>query len=170
MQKQTRHKLYWSPAESGLLLAICAVAWAVHQPLIFASLGPTAYELVEQPQMRSARAYNVIVGHFVGLGSGFLALYLLNAWNAPKLSPSGSLSTERMWAVVIAAILTTIINLLLKSEQPAALATTLVVGLGSMQTWRDALAMIVAVVLIAIIGEPVRRARLRMIQREPSSA
>lgn len=75
-----------------------------------------------------------------------------------------------MWAVVIAAILTTIINLLLKSGQPAALVTTLVVGLGSMQTWRDALAMIVAVVLIAIIGEPVRRARLRMIQREPSSA
>jgi hypothetical protein len=35
------------------------------QPLIFASLGPTAYELAEEPQLRSAPAYNIIVGELV---------------------------------------------------------------------------------------------------------
>jgi hypothetical protein len=152
------------------VLAVSAVAWAVHQPLIFASLGPTAYELIEQPQMKSARTYNVIVGHLVGLGSGFFALYILGAFDAPRLLSHGVLSTDRMWAVAIAAILTTLGNLLLKSGQPAALSTTLLVTLGAMQTRGDGLAIIAGVFLIAIIGEPVRRARLNFMQRESSAA
>jgi hypothetical protein len=169
LKQRTRHNLYWSPVEAGLLLVVAAVAWAAHQPLIFASLGPTAYEIIEQPQMKSARAYNVIVGHLVGLGSGFLALSVLDAFATPKLLPLGILSSDRMWAVAIAAIITTLVNLLLKSGQPAALATTLLVTLGNMQTRRDALAIVAGVILIAIIGEPVRRLRLSFMQRDASS-
>jgi hypothetical protein len=51
--------------------SIATIGWAIHMPLIFASLGPTAYEIVEKPNSKSARVYNVIVGHFVALGSGF---------------------------------------------------------------------------------------------------
>jgi len=170
LKQRTRHNLYWSPAQAGILLVIAAVAWAVHQPLIFASLGPTAYEIIEQPQMKSAGIYNVIVGHIVGLGAGLFALYVLNAWNTPKLLPLGILSTDRMWAVVIAAFLTTLANLLLKSGQPAAISTTLLVTLGAMQTRRDALAIVAGVFLIAIIGEPIRRARLSVMQRDSSTA
>lgn len=43
-----------------------ATKWLVKQPLIFASLRPTAYELMEQPQWRSARTYNIMVGHLLG--------------------------------------------------------------------------------------------------------
>lgn len=39
--------------EGGLILVVGAASWAAHMPLIFASLGPTAYELVEKP-MRPA--------------------------------------------------------------------------------------------------------------------
>lgn len=56
--------------EGALILVIGALGWATRQPLVFASLGPTAYEPVEKPSDRSARAYNIIVGHLVGLGSG----------------------------------------------------------------------------------------------------
>jgi hypothetical protein len=169
MKKNTRHNLYWSPVEAGLLLLSAAVAWAVHQPLIFASLGPTAYELIEKPQLPSSKVYNVVVGHLVGLGSGFFTLYILGAWNTPKLLSSGQLSASRMWAVALAAIFTTIINLLLKSGQPAALSTTLLVALGQMQSERDGLAIIGGVFLIAIVGEPIRRVRLAVMQRESSS-
>jgi fructose-specific phosphotransferase system IIC component len=169
MKQRLRHNMYWSPAEAGILLLICAVAWAAKQPFIFASLGPTAYELVEQPQLKSARTYNIIVGHFVGLGSGFLALYLLSAWHTPKLLPSGILSMDRMWAVAVAAILTTVLNLVLKSSQPAALSTTLLITLGEMQTGRDAVAIIAGVLLVAIVGEPIRRARLKSVQAEPQN-
>ena len=121
---------------------MAAIGWATRQPLIFASLGPTAYELVELPQMRSARAYNIVVGHLVGLGAGFLGLYLLNAWAAPNVLGAGIVSSQRLGAVVIAATLTTLGTLLLKASQPASLATTLLVSLGAMQTRRDALAII----------------------------
>ena len=157
-----RADLLWATlGEGGLVLALAAIGWATGQPLIFASLGPTAYELVEQPHVRSARAYNIIVGHMVGLGAGFLAVYLLNAWTEPNVIAAGIVSPKRLWAVVIAATLTTLVTLILKAGQPAALATTLLISLGSMQTRRDAVAIVAGILIITAIGEPVRRFRLK---------
>jgi hypothetical protein len=157
-----RADLVWvTLGEGGLVLALSAIGWATNQPLIFASLGPTAYEMVELPQTRSARTYNVIVGHLIGLGAGFLAVYLLNAWAAPNVLATGTVSPQRLWAAVISAALTALVGLALKAGQSAALATTLLVSLGAMQTGRDAIAIIVGVLLMAAIGEPVRRLRLK---------
>jgi hypothetical protein len=52
--------------------------------------------------------------------------------------------------------------LALRAGQPAAIATALLVSTGSMQTGRDAVAIIIAVLVIAAIGEPVRRLRLKV--------
>jgi hypothetical protein len=165
--KQRSDLLWATLGEGGLVLALAALGWAVRQPLIFASLGPTAYELVEQPLMRSARTYNIIVGHLIGLGAGFLSLYLMNAWGAPSVTTAHSVSLARVYSSAVAASLTTIITLLLRASQPAALATTLLVSLGLMQTRQDAIAIIAGVLIIAAIGEPLRRVRLK--QREAAS-
>jgi hypothetical protein len=106
--------------EGGLILALAAIGWVAQQPLIFASLGPTAYELVKQPQLKSARSYNIVLGHFIGLGAGFFAIYVLNAWAAPNVLSAGVVSTQRLWATTIAATLTTFLTLILKASQPAA--------------------------------------------------
>jgi fructose-specific phosphotransferase system IIC component len=164
-----RADLLWATlGEGGLVLVLAAVGRAVKQPLIFASLGPTAYELVEQPQLRSARTYNIIVGHLIGLAAGFFAVYLVHGWAAPNVILTGVVSQERIWAATIAATLTTLITLLLKAGQPAALATTLLVSLGSMQSRRDAIAIIAGVLIIAAVGEPVRRFRLRHTEIRPA--
>ena len=165
---KNRADLVWATlGEGGLVLALAAIGWATNQPLIFASLGPTAYELVEQPRMPSARPYNVIVGHLIGLSAGFLAVYLSNAWTAPNVLATGVVSPQRIWATAISAALTTFASLALKAGQPAALATTLLVSLGAMQTRRDAIAIIVGVLLIVAIGEPVRRFRLEHTDIQP---
>jgi hypothetical protein len=159
---KNRADLVWATlGESGLVFALAAIGWATNQPLIFASLGPTAYELVEQPRMPRARPYNVIVGYLIGLSAGFVAVYLLNAWAAPNVVATGVVSRQRMWATAISAALTTLLSLALKAGQPAALATTLLVSLGAMQTRRDAMAIIVGVLLVTALGEPVRRLRLK---------
>lgn len=159
---KNRADLAWATlGEGGLVLAMAAIGWATNQPLIFASLGPTAYELVEQPQLPSARTYNIIVGHLIGLGSGFLALYLLNAWAAPRVMATADVSPERVWAVTISAALTTLVTLALRAGQPAAVATTLLVSTGLMQTRRDAVVIVAGILLIAAIGEPLRRFRLK---------
>src|SRR5215468_3733089 len=101
--------LVWATlGEGGLVLALAAIGWATNQPIIFASLGPTAYELVEQPQMPSARPYNIIMGHLIGLSAGFLAVYLLNAWAAPNVLATGVVSPQRLWAATISAGLTSL--------------------------------------------------------------
>lgn len=148
--------------EGALILVMAAAGWATRQPLIFASLGPTAYELVEKPKDRSSRAYNIIVGHLVGLGAGFLAVYLLNAWQEPNVALTGVVSAQRVWAVVIAAALTTLVTLLLRAAQPASVATSLLVAVGSMQTKKDAVVIVVSVLVLTAIGEPLRRVRMKL--------
>lgn len=149
--------------EAALIFVIALAGWIAHQPLIFASLGPTAYELVETPERRSARPYNLIVGHLVAVVGAFLALALTHAWAGPAVSSSG-VPLLRVWAAMLAAAFTVFGTLLLKATQPAALSTTLLVSLGVMQTGKDGAIIMIAVLLMTLIGEPVRR--LRSKQRE----
>ncbi|MGH9502829.1 MAG: HPP family protein [Terriglobales bacterium] len=154
---KAKNLLAGSLGEGVLILTVGAIAWAVRMPLIFTSLGPTAYELVEKPLAPSARTYNIVVGHLLALGAGFASLWVLAAWNAPKVSSAGFVSSRRLWAAVLSVVITTAVPLALKASQPASLSTTLLVSLGSMQTGRDAIAIVIAVLIMAAIGEPLRR-------------
>jgi hypothetical protein len=82
---------------------------------------------------------------------------------------TGVVSPVRLGAVTLAATLTTIVTLPVRAGQPAALATTLLVSLGSMQTGRDAITIIAGVLIIAAIGEPMRRFRLMYTQLRPAA-
>jgi HPP family len=161
MKKKKSELLIAPIGEGGLLLIAGAIGWGTHQPFIFASLGPTIYEIIEQPQQKSARTYNVIAGHFVAIGAGYFALWVLNAWNSPGVASAKFVSLPRLWAGVIAVVLTTLLTLLIGASQPASLSTTLLVSLGVMQTARDAGALAAGVLIIAIAGEPLRLLRLK---------
>ncbi len=153
--------LAWATFWEGVLILIAGATalWSGH-PWLFSSLGPTAYELAEKPALPSARTYNVVVGHFVAIGSGFTAVALLGAWNAPIVNAHSAIATVRLWTAVIAVVLTVFLNLLLRSGQPAALATALLISLGPFQTAYSALWLTVGVLIVAVIGEPIRRIRL----------
>lgn len=153
--------------EAGLILIVAAIGFVASWPFVFASLGPTAYEIIEKPESKSARPYNVIAGHLVALGAGFFALWALNAWAAPKVMSSGFVPEPRIWASVLAAGLATVCTLAIGASQPASLATALLVSLGAMQTARDALAIVLGVLLITALGEPVRRIRLAHLPAKP---
>jgi HPP family len=150
--------------EGVLLLVVAAIGWATHQPLVYASLGPTAYEQVARPNDKSSRPFNVVVGHLIGLASGFIAAAVCGAFDAPKVASAGFVPGVRVWAIALAVALTAAGTLLAKARQPAATATSLLVALGAMQTARDAGAIVAGIVLIAVLGEPVRRIRARQMQ------
>lgn len=152
--------------EAVLILVVSIIGWASHQPLIFASLGPTAYELVEKPKLPSARPYNVVVGHLIAVLAGFAAIFLTRAWSVPGVSVHG-VPFLRVWAAVVAALLTAFFTLLFKAAQPAALSTTLLISLGLMQTAQNGLMILAGVVLITLIGEPIRVLRLKQIAEPP---
>lgn len=159
MNKPSRKDLLIAPVCEGVLLLIAGlVGWAAHQPLVFASLGPTAFELIETPKRPSAKPYNVIVGHLIGVLAGFAALFLTHAWWVPAVSASG-VPLARAWAGAVAAALTVVVTLVARATQPAAVATTLLISFGIMQTPREGAVIMCAVLLMTLVGEPLRRWR-----------
>lgn len=154
--------------EAVLILIAAGAGFLWHQPLIFASLGPTAYELIETPHRRSAEPYSIFIGHLTGIASAYLSLVLTRAWWAPAVSAQG-VPWPRVEAVVLAAALTTFLTLLLRASQPAAIATSLLVATGIMQAPKDAAVIMGGVVLMLLAGEPLRRVRLRYQSRQHHS-
>jgi hypothetical protein len=151
----------WLPASELILVLIAgAVALASGLPLLFASIGPTAYEQAQMSHLPSSRPYNIIVGHACGIAAGFFGLWLTGAWHSSAVNGATFITQARLWSAAVAVLVTSLLTLLFKARQPAAMATTLLVALGGFQTARGALAIGCAVVLITIVGEPIRRASL----------
>ena len=67
---------------------------------------------------------------------------------------------DRVGCVVAASMLTVVLNLLLKASQPAAISTTLLIASGLLQKPHDAAVIMGSVLLMALVGEPLRRLRL----------
>jgi len=157
-----------TPICEAALIGIAGLAgWAVHAPLLFASLGPTAYEMIETPERRSARPYNVVAGHLIGVGAGLAAVWMTGADGA-HAAGAGGISAVRVAAAAIAAAVTVLVTLLARATQPAALSTTLLIALGSMRGWRGGAEIMGAVLLMEMVGEPARRWRARQRRGSPA--
>ena len=147
--------------EALLILSVGAVGLALHKPLLFASLGPTAYEQCEYPHRRSSRPWNVIGGHMVAIVLGFAAVAILNVWGAGKINGDTAVNWPRLAASALAVAATAGVNMLLQATQPAAFASALLVTMGTFQSARGAVSLVASVLLIGFIGEVVRRHRAK---------
>jgi hypothetical protein len=151
----------WAPLAAAFLMFVAGgIGFLVGQPWLFPSLATTASLQVETPAQPGARFYNTIVGHGVALAMGFLAVAIFRANDMPGVASSGHLVAARLWAAVLAMGLTTLVSILLRAPNPAAGSTTLLVALGSFRTGRDAIAVIVGVLIVAVVGDILRRLRL----------
>ena len=151
----------WAPIMGGLLLLIVGtIGLIVGQPWLFPSLGPTAYLQVENPGLPSARFYNIIVGHYVGIIAGLIGLAVFSLWTTPSVIMSHHLTPAWVGAASIAILLTIIINMVLRSSHPPAAATTLLVSLGTFRTPLEISALIAGVLVLAIIGGILRKIRV----------
>ena len=146
--------------EAALILFVALIGWVSHQPFVFASLGPTAFEIIETPERPTARPYNIIVGNLIAILMAYAALAVTHAWSSPSVSAAG-VPLPRVWAAVMACFLTVLFTLVCDATQPAAISTALLISLGVMQTLPECLIILSSVVLITAIGEPVRRWRMR---------
>ncbi|BDP43735.1 hypothetical protein DAETH_37040 (plasmid) [Deinococcus aetherius] len=153
----------WAPLSAGaLILVIGLFGLAAHQPLLFPSLGPTAFLQTETPDQPSARPYHVVVGHLVGLLAGFFAVWVFGATGAPSVLATHDLTAPRVWASVLAVALTLLGGLVLHASHPPAAATTLLASLGGFPpTVRSTVTVMGGVLLVTLLGEVLRRLRLR---------
>jgi CBS domain-containing membrane protein len=151
----------YAPLASGFLILVAGLfGLTFHRPWLFASLAPTAFQLAEYPELRSSRLYNVLAGHYIGLAMGFAALALFDSWGAPKVLATHDLTAIRVWTSVVAMVFTSAGILVFRASHPPAGSTTLLVSLGSFQTWRGVIIIVVGVAIVGLLGEVLRIIRL----------
>jgi CBS domain-containing membrane protein len=144
----------------GSLIAIgLSGTWAyiVKQPLVFPSLGATAFLIFATPMAEVGSPRNTIIGHTVGILAGVVSLAIFGLLDAPSVYVSG-ITVERVCAIALAVALTGGVLRVLRAAHPPAGATTIIVASGLLHTPRQLLDIFVGVVLLTIAGWCLNRA------------
>jgi HPP family len=149
----------WVPLASGIALGVAGlIALLTHHLILFASLGPTSVMIAQQPLLASTKPYNSIVGHMIGLGAGFFAVWVLGIAAQPSVFAVHALSGARLGAALLAVATATGFELLLEAQHPPAASTTLLAALGSFRLdWTYTWEVLVGVVAVTVTGELLRR-------------
>lgn len=128
---------------------LAALAMLTGVPIVFPSLGPTAFLFFFTPTAPSASPRNCIYGHAIGIACGYAALWVTGLAHAPP-----AMTTGVDWARIIAAALslsaTGALMILFKAAHPPAGATTLIISLGIVTKPLHLLVIEVAVALLAV--------------------
>lgn len=151
----------WVPIVSAaLILLVGLLGLATGRPWLGPSLGPSIILVAMSPAHPTARGWNILAGHFIGLAAGLAVVALLGAQSAPNPMETGQLEPVRVAAATLAVLLTSLGGFLTRASHPPAAATTLLVALGVIGKPEQVLSTMVGVVIVAVAGELVRRYRL----------
>jgi CBS-domain-containing membrane protein len=126
-------------------------AWAFKQPLLFPSLGATAFLFFETPMAEVGTPRNAIIGHFVGIVAAVASLAVFGLLHAPSVYVQG-MTPQRIGAVALSVALTGGVLRLLRAAHPPAGATTIIVSSGLLATSTQIGMVAAGVVMITVAG------------------
>ena len=132
----------------GLLALVAMISGT---PLVFPSLGPTAFMLFHEPRQAAARPLNTICGHAIGILCGFGALWLTGLADDPPTMVE-HVNLPRVICAALALGTTGVAMLLLNVWHPPAGATTLIVSLGFITRPYHLVVMELAVVGLVVMA------------------
>ena len=119
----------------ALLLAPIILIFEEQNLLIVASLGSTIFVVLAIPSSKSARARNILIGHFIGLSVGSLS----------------SLIAIAIIPAVVAVGATMLLMIITKTAHAPATGTALALSGSSIISFSLASAFLIVLILIAII-------------------
>jgi CBS-domain-containing membrane protein len=133
-----------------LSIAIMSLAaLATSQPLVFPSLGPTAFLCFFTPTTAPASPRNTIYGHAIGAAAGWASLWAFGLEHAgPALSVG--VTWQRVCAAALSLGLTSGLMVIARAPHPPAGATTLIISLGLLPHLEQLGVLMFAVVLLVI--------------------
>ena len=142
------------------MLVVGLLAWLTGEPVVFPSLGPTAYVLAVAPDRASSQPRRVLGGHVVGVVAGYLAYHALApGLTVPASLDPASLASARLAAsAVVSVTLTAGAMLATDLRHAPACASTLIVALGLLPTLRQAGLIVVAVAVLVGVHLGLRKA------------
>ena len=136
---------------SGLL------AWLLDEPLVFPSLGATAFLFFETPMAEVSSPRNAIIGHVVGALVAFFWLLVFGLVNEPSGIETG-FTFERAVCVSLSLAFTGAFLRLLRAAHPPAGATTVIVSIGLLTTVDEIAVLAAGVALLTISANLLNRA------------
>jgi CBS domain-containing membrane protein len=145
---------------TGSLFAITLsglAAWAFDEPLLFPSLGATAFLIFETPTAEVGSPRNTLIGHGVGILAAALSLAAFGLFDEASAFEHG-VSLSRVLAVALSVALTGGALRLLRAAHPPAGATTIIVASGLLSDARQMLAIAAGVLLLTVAGWVLNRA------------
>jgi CBS domain-containing membrane protein len=145
---------------AACVLAVAVSGTAAHltkQPLLFPSMGPTAFLFFEQPMANSASPRNTLIGHSVAVLAGAACLALFGLLDNPSILVEG-VTPSRICAAALSLALTGAVLLLLRASHPPAGATVLIVSLGLLTKPSELALIMVGVVVLTVAGWAINRA------------
>lgn len=134
------------------LAVISTVAYFTQFPLLFPPLGPSAFILFRMPMSAAAAPRTVLLSHIIGLGSGFLALFLGHLLFSYIPSESSPVTHASIAVLSMSMGLSSLAMIWLETNHPPATATALIVGMGSITTLTQTIGFIIAVLLLINIA------------------
>ena len=137
----------------GLLAALAMVSGT---PMIFPSLGPTAFLFFARPLAPVSSPRNALLGHALGLLCGYGTLWLTGLLDAPSAMSEG-VNCPRLLATSLSLAATGALMVLCRVTHPPAGATTLIVSLGIITSPFHLLIIEVAVGLLALLAIGINR-------------
>lgn len=138
-------------------IGLMALAAAItDEPLIFPSLGPTAFLLFYTPRAPVASPKNTLVGHLIGAAAGYLALVLFGLTERGPALVEG-VTLARTGAAALSLGLTAGVMAWVKAPHPPAGATTLIVSLGILTEPSQLAVLMLGVVLLVLQGFAINR-------------
>lgn len=137
---------------SMALAAISAMALITQFPLLFPPLGPSAFILFRMPMAAAAAPRTVLLSHTLGLVSGFLALFFGSLLFSTAAPDPGTVNGSSIAILSMAMGMSSLAMIWLECNHPPATATALIVGMGSITTFSQAIGFVIAVVLLISIA------------------
>ena len=145
---------------TGSLLAIAVsgtAAWVFDEPLLFPSLGATAFLFFETPMAEVGSPRNAIIGHLFAIVAAVAAIAAFGLLGAPSVYEAG-MEPARIGAVAFAVALTGGGLRLLRAAHPPAGATTIIVASGLLDQASQLVDVAVGVLIVTVAGFCLNRA------------
>ncbi|BDU68193.1 hypothetical protein GETHOR_02940 [Geothrix oryzae] len=128
---------------------LAGLAMLTHTPMVFPSLGPTAFLFFFTPTLPTASPRNTIYGHIIGIACGYGALWLMGLHHAPPAMVMG-VDLARIGAAALSLAATGALMILFRAAHPPAGATTLIISLGIITRPQHLAIMLLAVALLTV--------------------
>jgi CBS domain-containing membrane protein len=154
---RNRGNAVYTALGSFLAMALSGLwAWLLKEPLLFPSLGATAFLFFETPLAEVGTPRNAIIGHFTAIAAAVASLGIFGLLGEPSVYVQG-MTPARIGAVALSVGATGGILRLLRAAHPPAGATTIIVSSGLLATRGQILAVASGVVLVTVASWALNR-------------